>query len=116
MKKTRTLKKVVNSDALAEIAAYNRSETEKRPTEIEVGELHLDPKNPRLADATHTGTQASILRVMTEQFDLQPLIDSMYRNGFFWEEPLVAVREPLAELKAKKVLVVIEGNRRLAAL
>lgn len=40
----------------------------------------------------------------------------MYQNGYFWEEPMVAVREPLAELKNRKVLLVIEGNRRLAAL
>ncbi|MCX6903314.1 MAG: hypothetical protein NTW03_07520 [Verrucomicrobia bacterium] len=99
-----------------DLAAYHRSEKEKRPVEVEVGKLFLDPKNPRLAETSPTGTQASILRVMERDFDLQPLIDSMYRSGFFWEEPLVAVREPLAELKGKKALVVIEGNRRLAAL
>jgi hypothetical protein len=118
--KTKTAKKKAAipavADPLQDIVAYNRSEKEKKPTAIEVGELHLDPKNPRLADTAHTDTQASILKVMTRDFDLQPLIDSMYQNGFFWEEPLVAVREPLPELKDKKVLVVIEGNRRLAAL
>jgi len=101
---------------LQDIVAYNRNEKEKKPTEIEFDRLYLDPKNPRLADAVHTGTQPSILKVMAKDFDLQPLIDSMYQNGFFWEEPLVAVQEPLAELNGKKVLVVIEGNRRLAAL
>jgi hypothetical protein len=104
------------SNAILDIAAYNRTEEEKRPKAHKVGELYLDPKNPRLADASHTGTQPSILRVMERDFDLQPLIDSMYRNGFFWEEPMVAVMEPLPELKNKKVLVIIEGNRRLAAL
>jgi hypothetical protein len=99
-----------------DIAAYHRTEEEKRPELQPVSELYLDPKNPRLAETTHTSTQASILRVMEKEFDLQPLIDSMYRNGFFWEEPLVAVREPLTELKGKKVLLIIEGNRRLAAL
>jgi hypothetical protein len=102
--------------AVLDIAAYHRSEGEKRPEEKGVDELFLDPKNPRLADMAHTGTQASILRVMEQEFDLQPLIDSMYRNGYFWEEPLVAVSESLAEFKNKEVLVVIEGNRRLAAL
>jgi hypothetical protein len=81
-----------------------------------VRELYLDPKNPRLAEVSHTGTQASILKVMEAEFDLQPLVDSLYRNGFFWEEPLVAVREPLVELKGRAALVIIEGNRRLAAL
>lgn len=103
-------------DPFEKIVAYNRSEDEKRPEEVSAYDLFLDPKNPRLADVAHTGTQASMLKVMGEEFDLQPLIDSMYRNGFFWEEPLVAVSEPLAELKGRKVLHVIEGNRRLAAL
>jgi predicted transcriptional regulator len=53
---------------------------------------------------------------MEKNFELQPLIDSMLRNGFFWEEPMVAVREPLLERKNEIVLIVIEGNRRLAAL
>jgi hypothetical protein len=104
------------TDPLPEIFAHDRTDSEKRPKETNVEELYLDPKNPRLADTTHTGTQASILRAMAQDFDLQPLIDSMYQNGFFWEEPLVAVLEPLPELKGKKVLIVIEGNRRLAAL
>ena len=104
------------STLVLDLAAYHRTEKEKRPTERKVSELYLDPKNPRLAEMEHTGTQASILRVMEREFDLQPLIDSMYRSGYFWEEPLVVVREPLVELKGKKVLLVIEGNRRLAAL
>jgi hypothetical protein len=119
MKKTPFKRKVVAKkapEALLDIAAYNRTEEEKRPRPEPVDNLYLDPKNPRLADTANTGTQASILRVMEREFDLQPLIDSMYSNGYFWEEPMVAVREPLPELKNKKVLIVIEGNRRLAAL
>ena len=119
MKKTPAKKKVSSravTDPLQEIVAYKRTEREKRPTPIRVKDLYLDPMNPRLAEIPHTGTQASILRVMEKEFDLQPLIDSMYQNGFFWEEPLVAVEERLPELKGQKVLLVIEGNRRLAAL
>jgi hypothetical protein len=101
---------------VVDLAAYHRSDKEKRPRERKVSELYLDPKNPRLAETDHTGTQASILGVMEREFDLQPLIDSMYRSGYFWEEPLVAVREALAEFKGTEVLVVIEGNRRLAGL
>ena len=99
-----------------DVAAFHLSEDEMKPQPIKVGDLYLDPKNPRLADVVTTGTQPSILQVMERDFELQPLIDSMLRNGFFWEEPLVAVREPLPELGNKRVLIVIEGNRRLAAL
>jgi hypothetical protein len=115
-KKSQAKKAAVKPSPFDEIAAYNRTEKEKRPEEKLVKDLYLDPNNPRLADATHTGTQASIMKVMAQDFDLQPLIDSMYRNGYFWEEPLVAVREPLTEFKDQQVLQVIEGNRRLASL
>src|SRR5229473_1236801 len=101
MKKKPAKKKSVThamAAPLQDIVPYNRSEKEKKPSEIEVEKLYSDPKNPRLADSDHTGTQASILKVMEKDFDLQPLIDSMYQNGFFWEEPLVAVQEPLPEL------------------
>lgn len=38
-----------------DLAAYNRSDKEKRPEEVEVEKLFLDPKNPRLAETSHTG-------------------------------------------------------------
>jgi hypothetical protein len=99
-----------------DLASYNRDPGEKQIQEKHVDELKLDPKNPRLAEVVHTGTQASIQKVMEKEFDLQPIKDSLYRNAFFYEEPLVAVYEPLAESGTKPVLVVVEGNRRLAAL
>ncbi len=99
-----------------DLAAYKRDPKEKQIQEKLVSDLHLDPKNPRLAEIIHTGTQASIQKVMEKEFDLQPIRDSLYRNAFFYEEPLVAVYEPLPEFGATPVLVVVEGNRRLAAL
>ena len=102
--------------ARIELAAYKRTPEEKQIDEKPVEELQLDPKNPRLAEFSHTGTQASIQRIMEKEFDLQPIKDSLYRNGFFYEEPLVAVWEPLTQFGSGPVLVVIEGNRRLAAL
>lgn len=99
-----------------DLTAYKSDAEEMRPKPIPVKDLYLDPQNPRLADVITTKSQASILQVMEKNFELQPLIDSMLRNGFFWEEPLVAVREPLSERKNEKVLIIIEGNRRLAAL
>jgi len=98
------------------LAAYNRDPTERQIQEKRVSELHLDPKNPRLAEVMHTETQASIQKVMEREFDLQPIKDSLYRNAFFYEEPLVAINEALPEFGPDEVLVVVEGNRRLAAL
>lgn len=113
---TKAAKKATSSASKLNLESFNRTNDEKRPTEIEVANLYFDPLNPRLIDHDHTGTQGSIFKLLQKEFDLQPLIDSMYSSGFFWEEPLVVVREPLAELKRERVLLVIEGNRRLAAL
>jgi hypothetical protein len=99
-----------------DLTAYDRNLEEKQIQEKFVIDLHLDPKNPRLAEVPHTGTQASIQKVMEKEFDLQPIKDSLYRNAFFYEEPLVAVYEALPEFGATPVLVVVEGNRRLSAL
>jgi hypothetical protein len=115
MKKKATTKHTKKPPQI-ELAAYKRDAEEKQIQEKLVGELHLDPKNPRLAEVVHTGTQASIQKVMEKEFDLQPIKDSLYRNAFFYEEPLVAVYEPLPEFGGAPVLVVVEGNRRLAAL
>lgn len=112
----KTVTKVTKKPPQIDLAAYKRDPEEKQIQEKNVKELHLDPKNPRLAEEEHTGTQASIQKVMEKQFDLQPIKDSLYRNSFFYEEPLVAVYESLPEFGAKPVLVVVEGNRRLAAL
>jgi hypothetical protein len=113
---TKTVKKPANKSPQIDLAAYRRDPEEKQIQEKRVAELHLDPKNPRLAEVAHTGTQASIQKVMEKEFDLQPIKDSLYRNAFFYEEPLVAIYEPLPEFGPKPVLVVVEGNRRLAAL
>jgi hypothetical protein len=115
-KKSRVRARIKETAPLIDLTAYKRSPAEKRPELYKIEELYVDPKNPRLAEVSNTGTQASILKVMEKEFELQPLIDSLYKNGYFWEEPMVAVREPLAETKGRAVLVIIEGNRRLAAL
>lgn len=98
-----------------DLTASHREAAEKEATPIRVSDLFLDPENPRLAETSHTKSQASIQKVLEKEFDLQPIMDSLYRNGFFWEEPLLAVKEKINE-KGNPVHVVIEGNRRLAAL
>src|SRR5438477_11864251 len=114
-KKSRVRIRMTKASPLIDLTAYKRRPAEKRPELYKIEELYLDPKNPRLAEVSNTGTQASILKVMEQEFELQPLIDSLYKNGYFWEEPMVAVREPLAET-GRTVSVIVEGNRRLAAL
>lgn len=93
------------------------SKTPPQPTRIEyakVDDLNLDPTNPRLgrrvADATLS--QAKTLEAMKD-WTLDELAVSFVESGFWPQEALIVVREKLYD---KTELVVVEGNRRLAAL
>ena len=76
--------------------------------------LYLDPENPRLG-REHTGKDVKQSRVLDLMKDwaLEELAVSFLESGFWPQEALVIIEE---ELYSKKRLVVIEGNRRLAAL
>lgn len=104
------------SKKVIDLTAFQRDDREKRPEEISVDDLYLDPKNPRLVETFHGGNQASIQSALEKDFDIEPIALSLYNNGFFWEEPLLAVKETLKETGKTPVYVVVEGNRRLAAL
>lgn len=74
----------------------------------------LDPMNPRLGRA-NTGAaikQSKILSLM-KGWTLDELAVSFIESGFWPQEALIIVRE---EIYGKEQLVVVEGNRRLAAL
>jgi hypothetical protein len=80
----------------------------------EVDDLLLDPLNPRLGRG-NTGPnvkQSKILDLMKD-WTLDELAVSFLESGFWPQEAVIAVRE---QLYGKPSLVVIEGNRRLAAL
>lgn len=86
--------------------------TEIRYTSVD--RLMLDPLNPRLGRG-NTGSavkQATILALMRD-WTLDELAVSFLESGFWPQEALIVVRE---KLYGQDVLVVIEGNRRLAAL
>lgn len=78
-------------------------------------ELYLDPLNSRLG-RNNTGrdvTQEQVLELM-RGWTLDELVVSFLDSGGFWtHEPLLVTEETLY---GKKHLIVIEGNRRLAAL
>lgn len=81
----------------------------------EINNLFLDPMNPRLGRhrmAKET-TQDQLLDIMFS-WVLDELAYSYLESGGFWaHEPLIVVQ---TELYGKSSLVVVEGNRRLAAL
>lgn len=80
--------------------------TTKRYT---VASLHLDSKNPRLGRETLARAPREILQYLFEHDKALEIADSIAHRGFFPNEPLLAIKE-------NGKTVVVEGNRRLAAL
>lgn len=80
------------------------------PTSIEsVSDLHLDSLNPRLTGEVAGFDQDELVRHMFDHYKAALVAESIARHGYLPTEPLVAVSE-------ENALVVVEGNRRLAAL
>ncbi|MHB1561176.1 MAG: hypothetical protein ACYC61_27315 [Isosphaeraceae bacterium] len=80
----------------------------------ELKDLYLDPLNPRLGrnNVDKGLSQDEVLGLMKD-WSLEELAVSFLESGYWPQEALIAVRE---NVKKKPVLVVVEGNRRLAAL
>jgi ParB-like chromosome segregation protein Spo0J len=74
-------------------------------------QLLLDNKNPRLPDGFQNATQAQLLNLLAEDYALPDIGSSIAENGYFSEEPLVTIEHPTLDK-----WIVVEGNRRLAAL
>ena len=73
-------------------------------------ELYLDPANPRLADEELSiNQQDEIVHWLWRNKSVNELVDSILANGFWEHEELFATEE-------EGRLVVVEGNRRLAAV
>ena len=71
--------------------------------------LHLDAKNPRLGRETMSRAPNEIIQYLFDHDKALDIASSIATRGFFRNEPLLAVEE-------RNQLVVVEGNRRLAAL
>lgn len=76
---------------------------------ISVASLHLDAKNPRLGRETAARAPREIIQYLFEHDKALEVAQSIAARGYFPNEPLLAIHE-------KHQLVVVEGNRRLAAL
>lgn len=91
--------------------------TTRAPDKIEytsIDNLFLDALNPRLGrEQVLKGlSQDDVLRIMKD-WTLEELATSFCESGFWPQEALIAVKE---RLRRSDSLVVVEGNRRLAAL
>src|SRR2546425_10201944 len=80
---------------------------------IPVENLRLDPENPRLASVPGQITQKEILKTLWTEMAVDEVALSIAANGFWEEEPLFVI--PGTGTMSGKY-VVVEGNRRLAAV
>ena len=78
---------------------------------MSVLELDFDHKNPRLSeyDLGTNSTDSEIVKILWEAMDVRELVLSIAASGFFSHEPIIVSQEDGRN-------VVIEGNRRLAAV
>jgi hypothetical protein len=74
-----------------------------------VTNLHLDAKNPRLGRETSARAPREIIQYLFDHDKALEVAESIVARGYFPNEPLLAISE-------NDQLVVVEGNRRLAAL
>ena len=103
----------------------------KRPLlNVSIDRLHIDPQNPRLPEEAQGRSEDEVLQHLFEHFDLEEIAAPMAQNGYFDEEPLVAVPQGLPKRLIPKAgeketdeylkfletaeYTVVEGNRRLA--
>ena len=76
---------------------------------FDVSDLAFDVENPRLAGVYTGGGESEIIKMLWEMMDVKELVLSIAASGYFRHEPVIVAREDGRN-------VVIEGNRRLAAV
>jgi len=81
------------------------------PDEILLDDLHFDPDNPRLPSNKRTASEDDIFQWMLKEADLLELMQSIAATGYSSAEPLLVTKNSRGP-----GFIVVEGNRRLAAL
>lgn len=76
---------------------------------MQVSDLAFDAKNPRLAECDVVADEAEMIKVLWDTMDVRELVLSIAASGYFKHEPVIVAKEDDQN-------VVIEGNRRLAAV
>lgn len=78
---------------------------------ISPNSLHFDYRNPRIAEflPTPNTPEKEIIKILWNVMGVEEIVLSIKASGFFTHEPLIAVQEGGKN-------IVIEGNRRLAAV
>jgi hypothetical protein len=79
---------------------------------VSLSTLKLDNENPRFAGTLKGKSEEEIIARLAEEKNLYELIESFRQNGYYEAEPLLVIEDP----KKSGTYIVIEGNRRVAAL
>src|ERR1022692_778647 len=82
------------------------------PQSVPIRDLLLDPDNPRLAEfgISAGASQFDLLKTLWDEMAVAEVAMSIAYSGYFQHEPL------FVENSGDGTYVVIEGNRRLAAV
>ncbi len=85
---------------------------QKEIEHLPLNQLHFDPQNPRFSRyfANVQQPEADIIELMIKNENVQELMGSIGEQGYFVGEPLLVAKD------GKNRYIVVEGNRRLAAL
>jgi CheY-like chemotaxis protein len=114
---------------------YSKRGRKQLLVNIEIDCLHPDAQNPRFPKKLRDKSEIETIAILKQYFDLEELAYSMAANGYFDEEPVVAVPNNLpAQFTGKTAgelsndldflkyirdnsthFTVVEGNRRLAS-
>lgn len=81
----------------------------KQVTRIATVELNFDPQNPRFYRLNNAHSTPDVIEEMLDDEGVQDLMLSIGQKGYFEGEPLLVTEE-------NGVKIVVEGNRRLAAV
>jgi len=85
--------------------------------EVPVEQLLLDSENPRLAWRVNGESQDDLVKILWTEMAVDEVAWSIAENGFFRSEPLlVIIQNPQEKDWKKRRYIVVEGNRRLAAV
>ena len=75
---------------------------------VSVGDLRLDPDNPRIPQSYRGRGQDDLAVVLEMGFEAYAVAQSMANSGFFMGEPLLVIESE----EEPGALVVVEGNLR----
>jgi hypothetical protein len=78
---------------------------------IDINKLEFDTHNPRLVEFDHQGNvgEEKLVEILCRVMSVEEIILSLHHSGYFKNDPLIAIPN-------KDKYIVIEGNRRLAAI